>query len=54
MMVISERKYANAMRMVNKNKVETEEVLQMGLSSCNVRCIATHIAKGNVISKVNV
>lgn len=40
--------------LVNKNVVSQEEVRQMGLSSCNVRCISTHIAKGKVLSKMNV
>lgn len=53
-MNIQKRQMANTISLVNRNVVRQEEVLQMGLSSCNVRCISTHIAKGKVLSKVNV
>lgn len=53
-MVIQERLAANTLSLVNKNVVNQEGILQMGLSSCNVRCISTHIAKGKVLSKMNV
>lgn len=51
-MLTNEYTQTAVLRLVNKNRITTAEAIeQMGLDSCNIRCISTNVGNGKLISK---
>lgn len=49
---MTKEKQQKVVARINRNRLKKEEVVAMGLSTCNVKCLSTGVANGKYIGRL--